>query len=183
MQDLLKVAVRSALPKDVARVLIKLSSYFKVLCFKVIKVEEFESLDAEIALILCELERIFPPSFFVIMVHLSIHLSYEARIAGPVHYRWMYPIERFLLKLKNYVRNRNYPEGSIAEGYIANECLTFCSRYLSDSVETKFNKPPRNLDGAVGEGVMTTLDPLIWEQAVAVIFGRQQLLISFGFSK
>jgi hypothetical protein len=94
MQDLLKVAVRSALPRDVARVLIKLSSYFKVLCSKVIKVEEFESLDAEIALILCELERIFPPSFFVLMIHLSIHLSYEARIAGPVHYRWMYPIER-----------------------------------------------------------------------------------------
>jgi hypothetical protein len=28
------------------------------------------------------------------------------------------------------VRNRAYPEGSIAEGYIADECLTFCSRFL-----------------------------------------------------
>lgn len=165
MQDLLKVAVRSALPKEVARVLIKLSSFFNVLCSKVVKVEEFQCLDAEIALILCELERIFPPSFFVLMIHLSIHLAHEARIAGPVHYRWMYPIERFILTLKNYVRNRNYPEGSIAEGYVANECLTHCSRYMSDGVQTKFNKPPRNLDGPVGEGVMTTLEPLTWEQA------------------
>jgi len=94
MQDLLKVAIRKVLPKEVARVLMELSSFFKMLCSKVIIVEDFESLDVKIALILCELERIFPPSFFVIMVHLSIHLAYEARIARPVHYRWMYPIER-----------------------------------------------------------------------------------------
>jgi len=70
------------------------SSFFKMLCSKVIIVDDFESLDVEIASILCELERICPPSFFVIMVHLSIHLAYEARIVGLVHYRWMYPIER-----------------------------------------------------------------------------------------
>ncbi|XP_060211996.1 uncharacterized protein LOC132639574 [Lycium barbarum] len=32
--------------------------------------------------------------------------------------------------LKSYVRNRACPEGSIAEAYIANKCLTFCARYL-----------------------------------------------------
>ncbi|XP_039135718.1 uncharacterized protein LOC120273139 [Dioscorea cayenensis subsp. rotundata] len=46
--------------------------------------------------------------------------------------------------LKNYVRNKRYPEGSIAEGYLAEECVTFCSRYLED-VETIFDKPSRNL--------------------------------------
>ena len=94
MQDLLKIVVQRILPKEVARVLIKLSSFFKILCSKVINVKLFECLDVEIALILCELERIFPQLFFVIMVHLSIHLAYEARIVGPVHYCWMYPIER-----------------------------------------------------------------------------------------
>lgn len=49
-------------------------------------------------------------------------------------------------KLKSYVRNKAHPEGSIAEGYIAEECLTFCSRYL-DRVETKFNQPERNFEG------------------------------------
>ena len=43
---------------------------------------------------LCELERIFPPSFFTVMVHLVMHLTSEVKVAGPVHYRWMYPIER-----------------------------------------------------------------------------------------
>ena len=28
---------------------------------------------------------------------LTVHLAQEARIAGPVQYRWMYPVERYLL--------------------------------------------------------------------------------------
>lgn len=52
---------------------------------------------------------------------------------------------RYLVRLKSYVRNRAQPEGSIAEGYIAEECLTFCSRYL-EGVETIFNRPQRNYD-------------------------------------
>ncbi|KAD6795867.1 hypothetical protein E3N88_06763 [Mikania micrantha] len=37
---------------------------------------------------------------------------------------------RYLCKLKSYVRNMGRPEGSIAEGYLIEECLTFCSRYM-----------------------------------------------------
>lgn len=43
------------------------------------------------------------------------------------------------------MRNTSRPEGSIAEAYLLEECLTFCSRYLDD-VETKFNKVRRNDD-------------------------------------
>ncbi|KAH0735547.1 hypothetical protein KY285_011254 [Solanum tuberosum] len=64
------------------------------------------------------------------MVHLVIHLALEVKITGPVQYRWMYPIERYLRKLKSYVRNLSCPEGSIAETYIANECLQSCSLYM-----------------------------------------------------
>ncbi|XP_020963575.1 uncharacterized protein LOC110265122 [Arachis ipaensis] len=143
MQDLLKIVIRRALPKEVVRVLLKFSSYFKTLCSKVIRIDVFEQLDIEIAQI----------------------LSYEARLGRPVQYRWMYPIERFLLKLKNYVCNKSCPEGSIAEGYLADECLTFCSRYLNDDVQTKFNNPTKNLDGPIRNGVMISLDPLMWEQS------------------
>jgi len=77
------------------------------------------------------------------------------------------------------VRNRNYPEGSIAEGYLADECLTFCSRYLKDDVQTKFNKLPRNLDGPIGNGVMATLQPLEWEQAHRYVLFNCELTKSF----
>ena len=46
------------------------------------------------------------------------------------------------------MRNRSRPEGSIAEGYIAEECLVFCSRYF-EGVETKSNRPSRN-EGSLG---------------------------------
>lgn len=46
--------------------------------------------------------------------------------------------------------NRACPEGCIAKGYIANECITLCSRYLQ-RVDTKFNWPERNYDGGLKE--------------------------------
>ena len=52
---------------------------------------------------------------------------------------------RIMHTLKEFVRNRARPEGSIAEAYIADECLTFCSRYLH-RVETRFNRLERNED-------------------------------------
>ncbi|GKB78281.1 hypothetical protein Tco_0945176 [Tanacetum coccineum] len=57
----------------------------------------------------------------------------------------MYPFERYMKKLKNYVRNKAKPEGSIAEGYVAEEALTFSSHYFRD-VTTKFNRHDRNVD-------------------------------------
>ncbi|KAI5335470.1 hypothetical protein L3X38_025603 [Prunus dulcis] len=87
-------------------------------------------LEVDIVFILCKLEKIFPPAFFDVMVYLVVHLPHEAKLVGSVGYRCMYSIERMLGKLRGYVRNRAWPEGSIVKGYISNESLTFCSMYL-----------------------------------------------------
>ncbi|XP_077246449.1 uncharacterized protein LOC143886385 [Tasmannia lanceolata] len=150
MQQLLPLAVRSSLPKNVSSVLIELCNFFKELCSKVLNVSDLLKLQDRIALTLCHMEKIFPPAFFDIMVHLPIHLADEEMLAGPVQYRWMYPIERYLLTLKSYVRNRSRPKGSIAEGYLAEECMTFCSRYF-EGVESKLNRPVRNDDDVPSE--------------------------------
>ncbi|XP_039119143.1 uncharacterized protein LOC120255377 [Dioscorea cayenensis subsp. rotundata] len=144
LHDLLPIALRLSSSKQVMCSISEHCNIFKILCGKVLKVDELEKLQYRATMVLCQLEKIFPPTFFTIMVHLVIHLPLQAKLGGPVHYRWMYPIEQFLLKLKNYVRNKRYPEGSIAEGYLAEECVTFCSRYLED-VEIIFDKPSRNL--------------------------------------
>ncbi|XP_022862578.1 uncharacterized protein LOC111382774 [Olea europaea var. sylvestris] len=89
-----------------------------------------------------EVGKKFPPTFFDIMVHLAIHLPYEVKMTGPVHTRWMYPFERALRTLKKYVKNKARPEGSIAEGYVNKEALTYCSMYLH-GIETQFNRPKR----------------------------------------
>ena len=62
------------------------------------------------------------------------------------------------------MHNKTYPEGFIAEGYIAEECLTFCSRYFK-SVETAFNRPIRNVEESMGAVVSITLDSNSWIQA------------------
>ncbi|XP_059306890.1 uncharacterized protein LOC132058382 [Lycium ferocissimum] len=95
---------------------------------------------SEIVEIICDHEKIFHPTFFDIMLHLPIHLVNEIKFGGPAHLRWMYSIERHLCKLKGFVRNRSCPEASIAEGFLAEECLTFCSRYLHDGVKTRFSR-------------------------------------------
>ena len=154
---LLQIPIKSILPNHVAMPLVRLCSFFRRLCQKVVTHEEIDRLEVEIAETLCQLERIFPPCFFDVMVHLPIHLANEVRLGGPVQFRWMYPPERYMCKLKSYVRNRSRPEGSIAEGYLAEECLTFCSRYLHEGVQTMLNKSCRNNDECISEGVSCDL--------------------------
>ena len=104
MQQLIPLAIRKSLPKKVVEPLIELSNFFRQLCSKVVKVDDLNHLQSRIVLTLCHFERIFPPSFFDIMEHLTIHLAEEVKLDGPVQYRWMYYIERYVdtifLKLK-----------------------------------------------------------------------------------
>ncbi|XP_072074365.1 uncharacterized protein [Arachis hypogaea] len=143
---LLQVAIKCTMQNQVAGPLIYLGSFFRSLCQKVVENDTIDHLEVDIREILCQLERIFSPSFFDIMVHLPIHLVNELRLGGPVQFRWMYSIERYLCRLKSYVRNKSRPEGSIAEGYLVEECLTFCSRYLSPDVDTRLSRRTQNYD-------------------------------------
>ena len=95
MQRLIPVAFRELLPSTVWRALTEMSNFFRDLTYTVIQEEDMLRLNEDIPIIICKLERIFPPSFFDSMEHLPVHLAYEAWIAGPVQYRWMYPFERY----------------------------------------------------------------------------------------
>jgi hypothetical protein len=101
MQQFLPVALRGSLPDKVTSIIVDLCNFFKQICSKVLNVDFIGQLESQIAITLCQLETIFPPSFFTIMMHLVIHLAYEAKVAGPVQYRWMYPIERYELYFRS----------------------------------------------------------------------------------
>ncbi|XP_042415329.1 uncharacterized protein LOC122004519 [Zingiber officinale] len=145
LQRILPVAVQKFLPKDICRTLIELCDFFKKLTARTLHLADLCKMEKEIIFILCKMEQIFPPAFFDIMVHLAVHLPREAMLVGPVSSRWMYPFEQYLGRLKRYVRNKARPEGSIAEGYIVNEALTFSSLYMSQ-IETRFSRSERNQD-------------------------------------
>ena len=150
LQKLLPLVVRNILPEDVVTPLMELSRFFNSLCSKELEFSEIEKLSTSIRETLCRLEMIFPPAFFDIMMHLPVHLADEARLGSPVCYRWMYPVERYLRTLKGYVKNKARPEGSIAEGYISEECLTFCSCFF-ENISTKLNRPERHESAAASE--------------------------------
>ncbi|KAL0546349.1 hypothetical protein IC582_016257 [Cucumis melo] len=156
LHRLLPIGIRAFLPKNVYTAITELCNFFRDLCTRTIRVSDLDRLQADIIIILCKLERIFLPAFFSVMVHLAVHIPYETKITGPVSYSWMYPIERILRTLKQYVRNKARPEGSIAEGYVMNESSTFCSRYLR-GIETRFTRDERNDDTIVENEVIVTL--------------------------
>ncbi|XP_055961007.1 uncharacterized protein LOC126672505 [Mercurialis annua] len=111
LQRLLPASICGSLRSEVYTALSELSSFFKELCSKTLKRSTVKKLQSDIILIICKLEMIYPPSFFVVMMHLVIHLPREVELGGPVHYRWMYFIERFLRTLENYDSHRGITKG------------------------------------------------------------------------
>ena len=86
MQQLLPVAIRGILPDKVRVAITCLCFVFNAICSKVIDPARLDELENEDAIILCQMEMYFPPSFFNIMVHLIVHLVRKIRMCGPVFF-------------------------------------------------------------------------------------------------
>ncbi|GAU34021.1 hypothetical protein TSUD_393670 [Trifolium subterraneum] len=138
-QSLLPIAF-SYLPTHVLNPLIELSQYFKNLCSSTLREGELIKMENDIPMILCKLERIFPPALFDSMEHVVVHLAYEARLGGPVQYRWMYPFERFMGDSKRSVKNRARVEGSNCATYLHRETIHFCNHYFKDTLTPKSSR-------------------------------------------
>jgi hypothetical protein len=74
--------------------IICLCHVFKKLCVKIVDPTTMGELKKEVAICIVILEQEFPPYFFDIMTRLLVHMVEELELCGPVHVRWMYPIER-----------------------------------------------------------------------------------------
>ena len=156
MQQLLPIAIRGMPEKHVRYVITRLCKFFNRICEKTIDVASLESLQSEIVTTICLLEQYFPPSFFDIMVHLTVHLVKQIELGGPVCNRWMYGFERLMKIYKGSVRNRNRPEGCIVESYIAEEAVEFCSDYVRDADTIGVPKQLHDHDGGIGGSKVIT---------------------------
>nr|GEX51750.1 hypothetical protein [Tanacetum cinerariifolium] len=137
MQCLLPYGLQNYLPDKIAKPIIELCSLFKQICSTTLMEDDMLKAQIKVVDILYDLELICHPALFDIMIHLVIHLPLEALEGGPICPRWMFPFERYMKKLKGYVRNKAKLEGSIEVGYVAKEALTFSSHF--------FEMLPRNL--------------------------------------
>ena len=76
-------------------------------------------------------EKFFPTSLLTIQMHLLVHVVDEVAVAGIVHSRWMFFLERFMKTLKGFVRQRARLEESMSEGWLIQEPLVYITEYLS----------------------------------------------------
>jgi len=119
------------LDETVRLAIIKMCKVFQKICEKEIQVDDCDNMMQNVIMAICVLELEFLPTFLNVMTHLPLHLVEQLFICGPVHCRWMYPIERYLNTLKDYVRTYARPEESIAEGYYLEDTLGFCTEYMT----------------------------------------------------
>ncbi|KAL0412274.1 UNVERIFIED_CONTAM: hypothetical protein Slati_3817100 [Sesamum latifolium] len=151
MQKLIPIAFREILRKFVWSALIEVSLLFQIICSTTLDVVKVQELEDKVTTILCNLEKIFLPSFFDSMEHLIVHLPYEAHVEGPVQHRWIYPFERFLRGLKMKVKNKAHVEALVVEAYLVKEISVFTSQYFEPQVLCKQSRPSRNDDLAIND--------------------------------
>jgi hypothetical protein len=90
-----------------------------------------QMLEKEIEVFVCKIKTVFPPGWFNAMQYLLVHLPWEARVGGPVQFRWMYSQERELKKLRYTVHNKAMVKGCITEAFACKEIINFSSMYFS----------------------------------------------------
>jgi hypothetical protein len=88
-------------------------------------------LSKEILVLVYKMEKVFPPGFMNVMQHLLVHLPYEAKVGGPVQYRWMYFVQRDLKRLRATTGNKTRVEGCIAEAFYLKEISYYTSTYFA----------------------------------------------------
>jgi hypothetical protein len=122
--------------------------------------------------LVCELEKIFPPSFFLPMQHLIVHLLNEARLGGPVQAHWCYLIERCLKTLHKKCTNKARIEASIAEASIQEEVSNFTTSYYKLNLPSKHNPPPlyKGQLGSASGSTPKRLDPEEWHIITLYVF-------------
>ena len=130
MTQLLPVALRGIMDTHVRETLTDLCHFFHAISRKSISVKQLHRLQEEIIVILNELEMYFPPGFFDVMVHLCVHIMDDIIDLGPTFLHSMMPTERMNGFIKGLVRNMSRPDGSIAQGYLTKECISFCEIYI-----------------------------------------------------
>ncbi|GJZ88542.1 protein kinase, ATP binding site-containing protein [Tanacetum coccineum] len=79
-----KIKCNQYLPADVAKPIIELCLFFKQICSQTLMEDDMLKAQSKVVDIMCNLELIYPPGFFNIMIHLVIYLPLEALKGGPI---------------------------------------------------------------------------------------------------
>jgi hypothetical protein len=94
----MQVMFRGYFKANLWKMLAKLNYFYKQICAKQVSKAMMQRLEKKIALLVCKMEKVFPPRWINVMQHLLVYLPWEARVGGPVKFGWMYSQEIELKK-------------------------------------------------------------------------------------
>jgi hypothetical protein len=69
---------------DLWKIFTELGYFYRQICVNQVSKVMMQKLEKEIAVLVCKMEKIFPPRWFNVMQHLLVHLPWEARVGRPV---------------------------------------------------------------------------------------------------
>ena len=139
LERIMPVMIRGFVPEQTWRVLSRLSFFFRQICARELDTKVIEKLDKEAPVLLCDLEKIFPPGFFNPMQHMILHLAAECLKGGPNWARWQYPPERETQKLRQMTGNKCKIEASISAAVLNVEVANFTTKHYDPNIPTKHN--------------------------------------------
>jgi hypothetical protein len=90
MERLLLVMLRGYFDTNVWKMFTKLSYFYRQLCAKQVSKTMMQKFEKEIPILICKMEKVFLPGWFNAMQHLLVYLPWEAKVGGPIQFRWMY---------------------------------------------------------------------------------------------
>jgi hypothetical protein len=90
MKRLLLIMLRGYFDTDLWKMFAELSYFYRQLCAKKVSKTMMQKFEKEIPILVCKMEKVFPPGWFNTMQYLLVHLPWEAKVGGPIQFRWMY---------------------------------------------------------------------------------------------
>jgi hypothetical protein len=94
MQTLIPLAYRDLLPNRIWDALMEISYFFGDIYSNKLQIQHMERFETNIVQTIYKLKMIFPLLFFDSIEYLPIYLPFEAKVGGPVQYRWMSSFDR-----------------------------------------------------------------------------------------
>jgi hypothetical protein len=84
MERLLSVMLRGYFDIDLWEMFAELSYFYRQLCAKHVSKMMMQEFEKEIPILVCKIEKVFPPRWFNAIQYLLVHLPWEDKVGGPV---------------------------------------------------------------------------------------------------
>jgi hypothetical protein len=76
------------------KIFTKLNYFYRQIYAKQVSKVIMQKLEKKITVLVCKMEKIFPPGWFNVIQYLLVYLPWEAKVGVPAQFRWMYSQER-----------------------------------------------------------------------------------------